>query len=122
MTRDDGAGCVTGSAMLTAVHDGRDLRRQRAGGAVIERSRRRRTCRHGHLPSTIAGEHPAAQRSLRVAFVTETYPPEVNGVALTMARVVAGLQRRNHDVQLVRPRQGHRRPTRPTAACASTRC
>jgi glycosyltransferase involved in cell wall biosynthesis len=49
--------------------------------------------------------YPAAQRSLRVAIVTETYPPEVNGVAMTIARVVEGLHRRNHDVQLIRPRQ-----------------
>jgi len=54
----------------------------------------------------ITVEHfPAAQRSLRVAFVTETYPPEVNGVAMTVARMVEGLHRRNHDVQLIRPRQ-----------------
>lgn len=46
-----------------------------------------------------------AQRSLRVAFVTETWPPEVNGVAMTVARVVDGLQRRRHEVQLLRPRQ-----------------
>ena len=32
-----------------------------------------------------------AHRSLRVAVVTETYPPEVNGVAMTMARLVDGL-------------------------------
>nr|WP_295081966.1 glycosyltransferase family 1 protein [uncultured Roseateles sp.] len=48
---------------------------------------------------------PAARRSLRIAFVTETYPPEVNGVAMTIARIVEGLHRRNHDVQLIRPRQ-----------------
>ncbi len=53
---------------------------------------------------------PAAQRSLRVAFVTETYPPEVNGVATTTAQVVAGLQRRNHDLQLIRPRQDGTEP------------
>jgi len=43
--------------------------------------------------------------SLRVAVVTETYPPEVNGVAMTLGRIVNGLQRRNHRVQLIRPRQ-----------------
>lgn len=43
---------------------------------------------------------------LRVALVTETYPPEVNGVALTVARLVGGLRERGHHVQLVRPRQG----------------
>jgi glycosyltransferase involved in cell wall biosynthesis len=56
-------------------------------------------------PDIVVTHHPAAQRSLRVAVVTETYPPEVNGVSLTVARLVEGLQRRNHDVQLVRPRQ-----------------
>ncbi len=45
------------------------------------------------------------QGRLRVAFVTETYPPEVNGVALTVARVVSGLRARGHEMQLVRPRQ-----------------
>ncbi len=45
------------------------------------------------------------RRSLRVAVVTETYPPEVNGVAATIARVVDGLRLRQHEVQLVRPRQ-----------------
>ncbi|WP_077032953.1 glycosyltransferase family 1 protein [Pelomonas sp. KK5] len=47
-----------------------------------------------------------ARPSLRVAFVTETYPPEVNGVAMTMARLVEGMHERNHDIQLIRPRQG----------------
>jgi glycosyltransferase involved in cell wall biosynthesis len=42
---------------------------------------------------------------LEVAFVTETYPPEVNGVSMTVAQVVAGLRSRGHRVQLVRPRQ-----------------
>jgi len=46
-----------------------------------------------------------AHRSLRVAVVTETYPPEVNGVSGTIARVVDGLHERGHELQLVRPRQ-----------------
>ena len=37
--------------------------------------------------------------------VTETYPPEINGVAMTIGHIVAGLQARGHTVQLVRPRQ-----------------
>lgn len=48
----------------------------------------------------------AASRRLRVALVTETYPPEVNGVALTLARLVGGLRERDHRVELIRPRQG----------------
>lgn len=43
---------------------------------------------------------------MRVAFVTETYPPEVNGVAMTVGQLVGGLRCRGHDVALVRPRQG----------------
>jgi glycosyltransferase involved in cell wall biosynthesis len=44
-------------------------------------------------------------RALRIAFVTETYPPEVNGVATTTAQLVDGLLGRGHHVQVVRPRQ-----------------
>jgi glycosyltransferase involved in cell wall biosynthesis len=43
---------------------------------------------------------------LRVAMVSETYPPEVNGVARTVAIIAEGLRDRGHDVRLVRPRQG----------------
>lgn len=43
---------------------------------------------------------------LRVAMVTETYPPEVNGVAMSVHRVVEGLRQRGHPLQLIRPRQG----------------
>lgn len=43
--------------------------------------------------------------SLRIALVTETYPPEVNGVAMTLGRMVQGLIDRNHRIQLIRPRQ-----------------
>ncbi|MDP2005594.1 MAG: glycosyltransferase family 1 protein [Rubrivivax sp.] len=50
-------------------------------------------------------DFPPARRPLRVAIVTETYPPEVNGVAATIARVVDGLRQRGHRLQLVRPRQ-----------------
>jgi glycosyltransferase involved in cell wall biosynthesis len=45
---------------------------------------------------------------MRIAMVTETYPPEVNGVARTVGLMVDGLRRRGHSIQLVRPRQnGH---------------
>jgi len=42
---------------------------------------------------------------LRIAVVTETYPPEINGVAMTIGRMMEGLRQRGHHVQLVRPRQ-----------------
>jgi len=47
----------------------------------------------------------AAPSSLKVAVVTETYPPEVNGVARSIARMVDGLVARGHHVWLMRPRQ-----------------
>jgi glycosyltransferase involved in cell wall biosynthesis len=40
-----------------------------------------------------------------VCVVTETYPPEINGVALTLARLVDGLRAREHAISIVRPRQ-----------------
>lgn len=48
---------------------------------------------------------PATYRRLRIGIVTETYPPEVNGVAMTVRHLVEGLLARGHRVQLVRPRQ-----------------
>ncbi len=42
---------------------------------------------------------------LRVAVVTETYPPEINGVANTMRHLVSGLEQHGHKVHVVRPSQ-----------------
>ena len=53
-------------------------------------------------------------RPLKVALVTETYPPEVNGVATTVARIVSGLIEKGHHVEVIRPRQG--RCDQPTPA------
>jgi len=51
-------------------------------------------------------EHIApAQRFLRVAVVTETWPPEINGVAVTLSKLVHHLGTRQHSIQLIRPRQ-----------------
>ena len=46
-----------------------------------------------------------ANPALRIAVVTETYPPEINGVAMTISRMVEGLRQR-HVIELIRPRQG----------------
>ncbi|WP_420826830.1 glycosyltransferase family 4 protein [Chromatium okenii] len=40
-----------------------------------------------------------------LSVVTETYPPEINGVANTMQQLVDGLAARGHRLQLIRPRQ-----------------
>lgn len=43
--------------------------------------------------------------ALEIALVSETYPPEVNGVAMTVGRLVSGLRERGHRVEVIRPRQ-----------------
>jgi glycosyltransferase involved in cell wall biosynthesis len=60
-----------------------------------------------HTPVANGGQHRAMTfaRALRIAVVTETYPPEVNGVATTIAQVVQGLRARGHTLQLLRPRR-----------------
>lgn len=50
---------------------------------------------------------------MRYAIVTETYPPEVNGVALTVQGLELGLRARGHDVSVVRPRQADERDGAP---------
>ena len=42
---------------------------------------------------------------MRIAYVTETYPPELNGVSLTVERTVRFLRAQGHLVELIRPRQ-----------------
>ncbi|TDK28733.1 glycosyltransferase family 1 protein [Luteimonas aestuarii] len=49
---------------------------------------------------------------MRYAIVTETYPPEVNGVALTVQSLEQGLRARGHAVCVVRPAQAGMRPGR----------
>jgi glycosyltransferase involved in cell wall biosynthesis len=57
------------------------------------------------LAQPLAAPVVAESRRLRISVVTETYPPEVNGVAMTIGRLVEGLWARGHAVQLIRPRQ-----------------
>jgi len=63
--------------------------------------------RVGNLAGTRSG--------LRIAIVTETYPPEINGVAMTIGRMLEGMLRRGHKIQLVRPRQHPRDAARQGA-------
>lgn len=50
---------------------------------------------------------------MQISIVTETYPPEINGVALTVQSLARGLKELGHDITLIRPRQ-------PDAAHAPT--
>jgi glycosyltransferase involved in cell wall biosynthesis len=42
---------------------------------------------------------------MRIGIVSETYSPEINGVALTVAGLAHGLAEAGHAVELIRPRQ-----------------
>jgi glycosyltransferase involved in cell wall biosynthesis len=42
---------------------------------------------------------------LHITLITETFAPEINGVANTLGRLCDGLRSRGHRVELVRPRQ-----------------
>lgn len=53
-----------------------------------------------------------------ISIVTETYPPEVNGVANTLQHMVNGLAGRGHQVQLVRLRPAADSPSTPGAGPA----
>jgi len=45
--------------------------------------------------------------ALRICLVSETFPPEINGVANTLGRLSEGLRQRGHQVEIVRPRQAN---------------
>lgn len=56
--------------------------------------------------------HPLPEyRHLRIALVSETFPPEINGVSMTLGRLVDGLARRGHQVQVIRCRRPTELPT-----------
>lgn len=52
-----------------------------------------------------AGSHHHALQQHHICVLSDTYPPEVNGVALTLARLVDGLKVCGHAVSVVCPRQ-----------------
>jgi glycosyltransferase involved in cell wall biosynthesis len=59
---------------------------------------------------------------MRTAVVTETYPPELNGLAHLVARIVQHLHERGHRIDLVRPaQQGERRGSDASPAAAELR-
>lgn len=60
----------------------------------------------GHPPTAA----PACGDAVRIAYVTETFPPELNGVAATVARTLDLLRARGWQIDLVRPRQPHEAP------------
>jgi len=63
-----------------------------------------------HQSGTFATKLAASQ--LRICIVTETFPPEVNGVTLTLGHLIAGMRQRGHFISVVRPRQTFDRDNR----------
>jgi glycosyltransferase involved in cell wall biosynthesis len=59
---------------------------------------------------------PNNREALNIGIVSETFPPEVNGVARTLERMVRGLSNRGHSVHIVRPDQGADDPREHDAA------
>ena len=54
---------------------------------------------------SLAWSHRDAAVQRHIAIVTETYPPEINGVASTLAHLVRGLRLSGYKVSVARPRQ-----------------
>lgn len=50
---------------------------------------------HTHLHIERLGQ---VRPSLKISVVTETYPPDINGVAMTLSRIVNGLVQNGHDI------------------------
>lgn len=53
---------------------------------------------------------------MRWMLITETFPPEVNGVAMTLSKLVDGLIAHGHEVHIIRPSRGwHDKPVKAPA-------
>jgi glycosyltransferase involved in cell wall biosynthesis len=68
--------------------------------------------------NALRDHHVRITQPLRIAVVTETFPPEVNGVAGTVATMVRGLLRRGHRIDVIRPRQVSDYSGRHSPLCA----
>lgn len=55
-----------------------------------------------HIQVERIGTH---RPQMNIAVVTETYPPDINGVAHTLSKIVEGLEQNGHVLWLIRPRQ-----------------
>lgn len=55
--------------------------------------------------STAGRLPPTGPLHLNLVLVTETFSPEINGVAMTLGHLVQGLTRLGHQVTIIRPRQ-----------------
>jgi len=85
----------TGTAVSTGpAHSSSDRLRLRSAEAT-----------NAGMPSFGLARQANRANHQHICFVTETYPPEINGVALTLARLINGLAARGHTVSMIRPYQ-----------------
>ncbi|AMW79808.1 glycosyl transferase [Acinetobacter sp. TGL-Y2] len=61
--------------------------------------------RQNHADSEVQVVEGLVRARLKIAIVTETWPPELNGVALSLLQICKGLQRLGHKILLIRPDQ-----------------
>src|SRR5690606_28091959 len=53
----------------------------------------------------------ARNPTVKICLVTETFPPEINGVSMTLGRLVDGLSDRGHQLTIVAPQRADRPDT-----------
>lgn len=58
-----------------------------------------------HLREEIQVLQDLVRPRLKIAIVTETWSPEINGVALSLLQLCKGLQKQGHKILLIRPEQ-----------------
>ena len=58
---------------------------------------------------------------MRIGIISETYPPEINGVALTVHSLASGLAAKGHEIDLIRPRQSASHTDEPGIHALETR-
>lgn len=72
---------------------------------AVKRNGHDRSMNASHNDRILVENFEPESAPMRIAVVTETWPPEVNGVALTLSKLVQLLSQRSHTIQLIRPRQ-----------------
>lgn len=65
-------------------------------------------CHNAALAPTVGSRN--LLRHMHIALVTETFPPEVNGVAMTNQRLVRGLLAKGHRITLIKPHRSDSLP------------
>ena len=60
-----------------------------------------------HISENLNTLQKLVRPRLKIVIVTETWPPEINGVAMSLMQLCKGLQKQGHKILLIRPKQKH---------------